>query len=62
MGNSPTTVAEALLLRLGRAGVPYLFANSGTDAAPLIEAYARLAAEGSGRHQSQWWSRTRWRP
>ena len=48
MGNSPTTVAEALLLRLGRAGVPYLFANSGTDAAPLIEAYARLAAEGSG--------------
>ena len=43
----PATVAEALLLRLGHAGVPYLFANSGTDAAPLIEAYAHLAATGS---------------
>lgn len=48
MDTTPTTVAEALLLRLGQAEVPYLFANSGTDAAPLIEAYARLEAEGSG--------------
>ena len=48
MGASAETVAEALLLRLGAAGVPYLFANSGTDAAPLIEAYARLEEHDLG--------------
>ena len=48
MDATPTSVAEALLLRLGTAGVPYLFANAGTDAAPIIEAYARIEAEGSG--------------
>jgi acetolactate synthase-1/2/3 large subunit len=46
MSGSSLTVAEALLLRLGNAGVPYLFANAGTDAAPLIEAYAHFDAEG----------------
>ncbi len=48
MSESSLTVAEALLLRLGKAGVPYLFANAGTDAAPLIEAYAHFEAEGIG--------------
>lgn len=48
MSGSILTVAEALLLRLGNAGVPYLFANAGTDAAPLIEAYAHFEAEGIG--------------
>ncbi len=48
MSESSFTVAEALLLRLGKAGVPYLFANAGTDAAPLIEAYAHFEAEGIG--------------
>ena len=48
MSESSLTVAEALLLRLGQAGVPYLFANAGTDAAPLIEAYAHFDAEGIG--------------
>ena len=48
MSGSSLTVAEALLLRLGNAGVPYLFANAGTDAAPLIEAYAHFEAEGIG--------------
>ncbi|MCY4620555.1 MAG: thiamine pyrophosphate-requiring protein [bacterium] len=48
MNGSSLTVAEALLLRLGNAGVPYLFANAGTDAAPLIEAYAHFDAEGIG--------------
>ena len=48
MSGSSLTVAEALLLRLGNAGVPYLFANAGTDAAPLIEAYAHFDAEGIG--------------
>ena len=48
MSESSLTVAEALLLRLGNAGVPYLFANAGTDAAPLIEAYAHFDAEDVG--------------
>ena len=48
MSGSSLTVAEALLLRLGKAGVPYLFANAGTDAAPMIEAYAHFDAEGMG--------------
>ncbi|MDE0139327.1 MAG: thiamine pyrophosphate-requiring protein [bacterium] len=48
MSGSSLTVAEALLLRLGKAGVPYLFANAGTDAAPLIEAYAHFDAERIG--------------
>lgn len=36
------TAAEALLILLRERGIEYLFGNSGTDAAPLIEAYARL--------------------
>ena len=33
------TAAEGFLTRLGQHGIKYLFANSGTDFAPLIEAY-----------------------
>ena len=35
------TTAEAYLELLADRGVRYLFANAGTDFAPLIEAYAR---------------------
>jgi acetolactate synthase-1/2/3 large subunit len=35
------TVAEAFLVRLRQRGVDRLFVNSGTDFAPLVEAYAR---------------------
>ncbi|OGL59604.1 MAG: hypothetical protein A3I72_03400 [Candidatus Tectomicrobia bacterium RIFCSPLOWO2_02_FULL_70_19] len=40
------TAAEALLFMLRDRGIQYLFANPGTDAAPLIEAFARLKALG----------------
>lgn len=40
------TAAEALLFMLRDRGIRYLFANPGTDAAPLIEALARLKALG----------------
>ncbi len=41
-----TTVAEALLARLRARGVDYLFANGGTDFAPVIEGLARAGAAG----------------
>jgi acetolactate synthase-1/2/3 large subunit len=37
----PTTAAEAYLGLLASRGVEYLFANGGTDFAPIVEAYAR---------------------
>ncbi len=37
----PETAAEAVLVRLKQHGIDYLFANAGTDFAPLIETYAR---------------------
>jgi acetolactate synthase I/II/III large subunit len=40
------SVAEAYLELLATRGVDYLFANAGTDFAPLIEAYAKRLAEG----------------
>lgn len=40
------TVAEAYLQLLADRGIDHLFANAGTDFAPLIEAYAKLMAEG----------------
>jgi len=40
------TVAEAYLQLLSDRGIDYLFANAGTDFAPLIEAYAKLQSEG----------------
>jgi acetolactate synthase-1/2/3 large subunit len=42
-----TTVAEALLARLRARGVDYLFANGGTDFAPVIEGLARAGAAGA---------------
>jgi acetolactate synthase-1/2/3 large subunit len=40
------TVAEAYLAALARRGVDHLFANAGTDFAPLIEALARSSSAG----------------
>src|SRR5579859_4659825 len=41
------TVADAYLAILADRGVDYLFANAGTDFAPLIEAYAKAEAMGT---------------
>ena len=40
------SVAEAYLALLAERGVEYLFANAGTDFAPIVEAYARAAHSG----------------
>src|SRR5438552_3840771 len=40
------SVAEAYLELLAARGVEYFFANAGTDFAPIVEAYARRAAQG----------------
>src|ERR1700745_822566 len=40
------SVAEAYLELLAARGVEYLFANAGTDFAPIIEADARRSAPG----------------
>src|SRR5262245_29407326 len=40
------STAEAYLEMLAARGVEYLFANAGTDFAPLIEAYAKRGAQG----------------
>jgi len=40
------SVAEAYLELLAARGIPYLLGNAGTDFAPIIEAYARRAAQG----------------
>lgn len=42
----PDTAAEALLMRMKACGIDYLFANGGTDFAPIIEAFARGSASG----------------
>ena len=41
------TVADAYLAVLADRGVDYLFANAGTDFAPLIEALAKAQALGT---------------
>ena len=41
------TVAEAYLSLLAERGIEYLFANGGTDFAPVIEALAAISAKGS---------------
>ncbi len=41
------TAADALLMRLRQNGVEYLFANAGTDFAPIIESYAQGALRNS---------------
>jgi acetolactate synthase-1/2/3 large subunit len=43
--SSVATVAEAYLELLAARGVKYFFGNSGTDFAPLIEAFAKREAE-----------------
>ncbi len=45
MNGSAIGAAAAFLTRLGQLGVKYLFANSGTDFAPLIEAYESATDE-----------------
>src|SRR5438045_8784444 len=40
------SVAEAYLSLLAARGVEYLFANAGTDFAPIVEAYAKAAHAG----------------
>jgi acetolactate synthase-1/2/3 large subunit len=40
------TVAEGYLALLAERGVEYLFANAGTDFAPIVEAYARMPQAG----------------
>jgi acetolactate synthase I/II/III large subunit len=40
------TVAEGYLALLAERGIEYLFANAGTDFAPIVEAYARAAQSG----------------
>src|ERR1700691_830656 len=40
------SVAEAYLALLAERGVEYLFANAGTDFAPIVEAYAKAAHSG----------------
>jgi acetolactate synthase I/II/III large subunit len=40
------SVAEAYLALLAERGVEYLFANAGTDFAPIVEAYAKAAQTG----------------
>ena len=41
------TVADVYLQLLADRGIDYLFANAGTDFAPLIEAYAKAQAHGT---------------
>ncbi|MGH7091392.1 MAG: thiamine pyrophosphate-binding protein, partial [Stellaceae bacterium] len=41
------SVAEAYLTLLAERGVSHLFANAGTDFAPLVEAYAKAARTGA---------------
>ena len=44
---TPRTAAEALLMRMKRCGIQYIFANGGTDFAPIIEAFAQGKATGA---------------
>ncbi|MHB2266037.1 thiamine pyrophosphate-requiring protein [Aliihoeflea sp. PC F10.4] len=42
---STVTGAESLLKGMKRSGIDYIFANSGTDFPPIIEAFAKLHAD-----------------
>ncbi len=44
---APKTTGEAYLGLLASRGVDYLFANGGTDFAPIVEAYARGRSNGT---------------
>ena len=39
--------AEAYLARLGDRGIDYVFANAGTDFAPIVEAISRHGGNGA---------------
>lgn len=41
-----TTAAEAIVAMLAARGVDYFFGNAGTDFPPIIEAFAKFAAQG----------------
>ena len=43
---NPETAADAWLTLLAARGVDYLFANGGTDFAPVVEAYAKGQSQG----------------
>lgn len=43
---APESVAEAYLAQLKARGVSYLYVGSGTDTAPIVEAYARQPWSG----------------
>src|SRR6266850_1293511 len=45
-GFRPETAADAWLGLLAARGIEYLFANGGTDFAPVVEAYAKGQALG----------------
>jgi acetolactate synthase-1/2/3 large subunit len=45
------SVAEAYLALLAERGIEYLFANAGTDFAPLVEAFAKSARTGTAAPQ-----------
>ncbi|HEX5419655.1 MAG TPA: thiamine pyrophosphate-binding protein, partial [Gammaproteobacteria bacterium] len=45
MQDPPRSVAESLLRALKRRGIEHVFANAGTDFAPLIEALVKLGGE-----------------
>lgn len=44
---SGATVGEAYVRLLGARGIDYVFANAGTDFAPVIEGWARARADGA---------------
>ena len=43
------SVADAFLELLASRGIKYFFGNSGTDFAPIIEAFAKRQAQGKDR-------------
>jgi acetolactate synthase-1/2/3 large subunit len=47
--NEKTTAAEAFLELLASRGIEYFFGNSGTDFAPIIEAFAKRQAQGKDK-------------
>ena len=47
--NEQITVADAFLELLASRGVKYFFGNSGTDFAPIIEAFAKRQAQGKDK-------------
>ena len=59
---SVESTADAYLELLAARGVEYFFANSGTDFAPLIDAYARRLDRGLPAPTITWTMTTCGRP